>query len=304
MSLKIYIIIEEEGFPALKSKIQVPKSWAEREVGDVMKLFADGYNKKNPDTPIDISRVHFETKDGGKVFTNDKVSAGLEDLEDYYIKHGVHLREQRTEAIDKDCLRCKNYGCNQYYKPAENGDSACCHHTGPPVFHDTAKYWSCCAGRKAYDFESFQLISGCATGCHSDTPPQISISASPNAPVLREGVSEGSSTSSGALKSIADFNTSNPTAVSAASSAMKTVERKSTRNADGTARCQRRGCGKVFAVAAAGPTDCCYHAGQPIFHDAVKFWSCCADRKCYDFDEFLQVPGCASGAHDDGVVDL
>lgn len=44
--------------------------------------------------------------------------------------------------------------------------------------------------------------------------------------------------------------------------------------------------------------------GNAVFHDAVKFWSCCADKKCYDFESFLAVPGCATGFHDDGVIDL
>jgi hypothetical protein len=107
------------------------------------------------------------------------------------------------------------------------------------------------------------------------------------------------------LKSIDAYNAANPDAASAASSAVKTLAtRKCTRNADGTARCQRKGCQKTFAVDSNGPTACTYHQGQPIFHDAVKMWSCCPGKKCYDFDEFLAVPGCAVGFHDDGVIDL
>lgn len=298
MSKKIYIHIEEEGYPNQTSKIQVPKSWAEKEVADVIKLFADSYNKKNPDSIIEVNKVHFATSDGNKLFSNDKVGAVLDDLGDYYIKNGVHLREHRTEIVDKDAIRCKNYGCNQFYKEGENHESACCHHTGPPVFHDTAKYWSCCTDRKAYDFESFQQIKGCAVGRHSNVAQAVTISASPNA------VDRSESASSAPLKSISEFNTANPTAVSAASAATKTLERKSTRNADGSARCQRKGCQKPFIVAENHASACTYHAGQPIFHDAVKFWSCCPEKKCYDFDEFLAVPGCAVGIHDDGVVDL
>jgi hypothetical protein len=44
--------------------------------------------------------------------------------------------------------------------------------------------------------------------------------------------------------------------------------------------------------------------GNPVFHDAIKLWSCCPDKKCYDFETFLAVPGCATGFHDDGVIDL
>ena len=109
------------------------------------------------------------------------------------------------------------------------------------------------------------------------------------------------------LKSIADFNASNPDAVSASAAAVKIVTstRKSSRSADGlTAKCQRKGCQKSFNVADNTSSSCRYHLGSPIFHDAVKFWSCCSATKCFDFDEFLAVPGCGVGCHDDGVIDL
>eukprot|EP01039_Chlorochromonas_danica_P009173 gene9173-10126_t len=301
MSKKIYIHLEDvEGYPCQTSKIQVPKSWSEKEVTDVIKLFADAYNKKNPDNQLDIHQVHFINSDGQKIFSNDKVSEVLEDLGDYHIKLGRHIREQRQEVIDKDALRCRNYGCNQFYKEDDNEEGACCHHAGPPVFHDTAKYWSCCPDRKAYDFESFQQITGCTRSRHCHVVKEVVISASPNAVTP----STDNGTTPPVLKSISAFNQANPSAVSAASAAAKMTERKSTRQADGTARCQRKGCSKTFVVTENNDQACRYHAGQPIFHDAVKFWSCCSDKKCYDFDEFLAVPGCAVGFHDDGVIEL
>ncbi|RYY83526.1 hypothetical protein EON63_11035 [archaeon] len=297
MSKKIYIHMQEEGYPSQTSKIQVPKTWTEKTVTDVIKLFSDAYNKKNPDFQLELNKIHFATKEGEKIYSNDLVGSAIEDLSDYYIKFGIHVRESLVEVVDKDAIRCKNYGCNQYYKEVDNHDVACCHHTGPPVFHDTAKYWSCCADRKAYDFETFQTLTGCATGRHSNTAQQVTIAASPNAVAMSEAPPT-------VLKSIADFNTTNPTAATAASSAIKSTERKSTRNADGTARCQRKGCQKTFKIEENSATSCVHHVGNPVFHDAVKVWSCCPDKKCYDFDEFLAVPGCAVGWHDDGVLDV
>ena len=112
-----------------------------------------------------------------------------------------------------------------------------------------------------------------------------------------------------ALKSISDYNATNPDASSAASSASKIIgsaaTRKSSRQDDGIhAKCQRKGCQQVFKINENTPTSCCYHIGQPIFHDAVKFWSCCSQVKCYDFDEFMAVKGCTVGLHDDGVIDI
>lgn len=300
MSLKIYIHLELEGFTSQTSKIQVPKSWSSKPVKDVIGLFLSAYNKKNPEQTLDLENVHFATEEGRKMYSDETVEVALEDHTDYYIKQGQYVKPSVVQAaVDPDLLRCRNYGCQKFFRESENNDTACQHHTGPPIFHDTMKCWSCCRDRKAFDFESFQLIAGCAEGRHSIVPPNVAISASPNAHADSSAAGEAAP-----LKSIAEFNTNNPTAASAASSATKTMERKSTRAADGTARCQRKGCQKVFNVAENSPAACTYHRGQPVFHDAIKFWSCCPEIKCYDFDEFLAVKGCTVGIHDDGVVEL
>lgn len=292
--------MEESEWPQQTSKIQVPKSWQEKTVRDVIGLFVTAYNKKSVDRQIDLDEVHFANSEGGKLYSNDIVGSVLEDRADYYIKFGKHERPAVVKP-DESLLRCKNYGCNQYYKEEENNDGVCRHHVAPPIFHDTMKCWSCCKDRKAYDFETFQLIQGCSVGRHSNVVPKVAIAASPNS------VSTSDAPAAPALKSISDFNASNPTAASAVTAAVKvaTAERKSSRHAtDGTARCQRKGCQQVFTVAENASTACKYHKGQPIFHDAAKFWSCCANIKCYDFDDFLKVPGCTVGYHDDGEIEL
>ena len=35
---------------------------------------------------------------------------------------------------------------------------------------------------------------------------------------------------------------------------------------------------------------------MPVFHDALKGWSCC-DKKSTDFTQFLSIPGCTRAAH-------
>ena len=151
----------------------------------------------------------------------------------------------------------------------------------------------------------YVCIYRCAVGKHSQVNIGATISASPNATAPSTSTTASSNTP--ALKSISDYNATNPDATSAASSATKiiTATRKSSRNTDGiTAKCQRKGCQKTFILTENTPQACTYHIGQPIFHDAVKFWSCCAYKKCFDFDEFMSVPGCGVGCHDDGVIDL
>ncbi len=43
-------------------------------------------------------------------------------------------------------------------------------------------------------------------------------------------------------------------------------------------------------------TDCPHHPGVPIFHEGMKFWSCC-QRKTSDFQAFLEQAGCTVGKH-------
>lgn len=41
---------------------------------------------------------------------------------------------------------------------------------------------------------------------------------------------------------------------------------------------------------------CLHHPGVPIFHEGLKFWSCC-QRKTTDFNSFLSQEGCREGKH-------
>jgi hypothetical protein len=41
---------------------------------------------------------------------------------------------------------------------------------------------------------------------------------------------------------------------------------------------------------------CQFHPGVPVFHDALKGWSCC-NKKSTDFSQFLSIPGCTKAPH-------
>lgn len=243
----------------------------------------------------------------------------LGDRNDYYITPGALTSPVATAVkgpqLDADGVpmpRCKNYGCQKYYSEKDNTETSCHHHVLPPYFHDTVKGWQCCRDTKAFDWEEFQAIPGCKVGKHSTVDPGVAIALSAREAAGRDmGATNGNGESQEAapttvLRSIEAFDAENPDAATAAGAAKKMMSapRKSTRNADGTAKCQRKGCGISFVVADNSPSKCMYHAGQPVFHDALKFWSCCPDQKKMDFDDFLKVPGCATGFHDDGVIDL
>ena len=66
-----------------------------------------------------------------------------------------------------------------------------------------------------------------------------------------------------------------------------------------TATCLNKGCGKPFD--SLNLDGCQYHPGGPVFHDALKGWSCC-EKKVVDFDSFLKIPGCTKGKHSSVVA--
>ncbi|XP_014857648.1 PREDICTED: cysteine and histidine-rich domain-containing protein 1-like [Poecilia mexicana] len=62
--------------------------------------------------------------------------------------------------------------------------------------------------------------------------------------------------------------------------------------------CYNKGCGEKFDPDKNKDDSCLFHPGVPIFHDALKGWSCCKKRTT-DFSEFLSIKGCTRGRHSD-----
>ncbi|XP_053716139.1 cysteine and histidine-rich domain-containing protein 1 [Synchiropus splendidus] len=60
--------------------------------------------------------------------------------------------------------------------------------------------------------------------------------------------------------------------------------------------CYNKGCGEKFSDDQNREDSCVFHPGFPIFHDALKGWSCCKKRTT-DFSEFLSIKGCTRGRH-------
>ncbi|XP_033181615.1 cysteine and histidine-rich domain-containing protein 1 isoform X2 [Mastacembelus armatus] len=60
--------------------------------------------------------------------------------------------------------------------------------------------------------------------------------------------------------------------------------------------CYNKGCGQKYNPDQNKDDSCLFHPGVPIFHDALKGWSCCK-KKTTDFSEFLSIKGCTRGRH-------
>ncbi|CAM9422460.1 unnamed protein product [Phaeothamnion confervicola] len=335
--MKVYLHYEEgeDTKRHMTLKLTLPRKWDGDSPVRVLELFVEAYNKRKPDTPLDLENVHMEAN-GVTLTKADTIGESMVDRGDVLVARGptpegspkplrackAALTPTFTQSVGFHCRphfpatvagmagddglsRCRNYGCNKRYAEAENSREACLHHTAPPLFHDTKKGWSCCE-KRVYDWDEFQAIPGCTRGPHSTVDPKELFAASPNA------VSPGEDAAAGppaevpvvpAVRSIEDFNTSNPDATTAAAAAvnsMAAASRRSTRRPDGTAKRVEPGCQRDFVVAENNPAACRHHTKPPVFHDTGKYWACCPGTVKYDFDDFVTIPGCTVGSHDDG----
>lgn len=59
--------------------------------------------------------------------------------------------------------------------------------------------------------------------------------------------------------------------------------------------CHNTGCRQTFDGANL-TGECVFHEGSAIFHEGMKYWSCC-QRKTSDFTAFLNQAGCTTGKH-------
>ncbi|KAG5868212.1 hypothetical protein JTB14_015996 [Gonioctena quinquepunctata] len=60
--------------------------------------------------------------------------------------------------------------------------------------------------------------------------------------------------------------------------------------------CKNGGCGLTYQGPETDSTPCTHHPGVPIFHEGMKYWSCC-QKKTTDFNTFLSQVGCEQGSH-------
>ncbi|CAH1987695.1 unnamed protein product [Acanthoscelides obtectus] len=60
--------------------------------------------------------------------------------------------------------------------------------------------------------------------------------------------------------------------------------------------CKNGGCQVTYQGPDTNNTLCTYHPGVPIFHEGMKYWSCC-QKKTSDFNSFLNQAGCNQGKH-------
>lgn len=203
-------------------KITLPKSWKTGPTSKLIGQFVETYNgneKFGTANPLDETQLHLSIREHddktGKSQLVDLASDAIvldviPDRADVYIVHGpskslTDLQAEKTAEADRkkaelaNTVACTHFGCKKRFPPGgPYPKEGCVYHKAPPVFHETAKFWSCCPNKKAYDWDEFQNIPGCQTGtCTEVKEEQKQFLGGSD---LREAVEVTK------LKSIDDFN--------------------------------------------------------------------------------------------------
>jgi hypothetical protein len=178
----------------LTLRLTLPQKYVNGPTKDVVKLFVDHYNKKHTEAQLDTETLHLKIVGGEHVDREERVKDQLKSGDECYLMDASSAQSAKRPAAaprasaqvppspaqaaqapkaskpeeKEGRLRCKRFGCNRYYD--EGTEQTCKHHKSPPIFHETAKWWSCCPDREAYDWEEFMSIPGCQTGVCSATP--------------------------------------------------------------------------------------------------------------------------------------
>ncbi|CAL8277530.1 unnamed protein product [Arctogadus glacialis] len=212
---------------------------------------------------------------------------------------------------------CYNKCCGQRFDPENNLDDACTFHPGVPVFHDALKGWSCCK-RRTTDFSDFLNIVGCTKAPHNKEKPPEPVKPDVSSSGEKKEVDEqkpkfseyiisapkpqGAFTRPSGDEPMVRMQHKVSASLRQALEKMKlsdnTAEMKEEEGDEtkiGTS-CKNAGCTKSFSSAASNEEVCAYHSGFPIFHEGMKYWTCCK-RKTSDFNTFLSQEGCVKGTH-------
>lgn len=222
-----------------------------------------------------------------------------------------------NENMADKLLLCYNKGCGKQFDPAENKQDSCTFHSGVPVFHDALKGWSCCKKRST-DFTEFLNIPGCSKGPHTnekpkepekpvqsessenekpeavivkahlpDKPEDLSTRPSEDEPMVRLKSTVGATLKQALEKQMQNINLNDKSSSECAteSTAVKVGE-----------SCKNSGCKKSYEGPHSNEEECVHHPGFPIFHEGMKYWSCC-QRKTSEFSNFLEQEGCETGHH-------
>ncbi|CAH3867291.1 unnamed protein product [Pieris brassicae] len=200
-------------------------------------------------------------------------------------------------------IQCYNRGCGQLFDPNDNDKDTCCHHPGAPVFHDAYKGWSCC-NKKSVDFTEFLNIKGCTLSKHNSVKPVEPEKKALNKDLEQKQVIEVRAPIVGPRLPRPPFDTPvvtlKPNVAESLKQSVLNTSQQAAVITDGTIAigtiCKNGGCSAAYEGPQTNDSICTHHPGFPVFHEGLKFWTCCQKRTT-DFNTFLNQPGCTTGTH-------
>ncbi|KAK6731241.1 hypothetical protein RB195_007604 [Necator americanus] len=209
-------------------------------------------------------------------------------------------------ASEETLIQCYNKGCGQKFDPETNNTESCLYHPGPPYFHDAYKIWNCC-NKKSTDFGTWLNFPGCTRGKHNGEKPAdiVKVAAVKEIrPEKEEEVIVWKGLNKPAERKAVEERKEVPIAVETTPAALAAIQRFREQQAgkgdeEGLrigAPCRNNACDKSYAGPESDATPCIHHPGQAIFHEGMKYWSCC-EKKTSNFNAFLQQAGCERGKH-------
>lgn len=175
------------------------------------------------------------------------------------------------------------------------------------MFHDAYKGWSCC-NKKCIDFTEFLNIKGCTKSKHSNEKPPESEKSSVDKSKIDEVIKVSPKPmKNGVSLQRPPFDTPqltlSPTISPALLEQIKGLTATETEEStEGKIQiiigqnCTNNSCKASYAGNISDEKTCHYHPGVPIFHEGMKYWSCC-QKKTTEFSVFLEQPGCIQGRH-------
>lgn len=287
--MKVYLfycsseeVANDEATRSTKKRFNIPEEWLN---SPCKVLLEECLPKVLPsDLEAGWRPEDFEIKCGGIILQcGDLIGKNIREYNELFI---IRKKKQKTLVIPEGHVRCTNFGCGKSFDPDHNTDDACHYHCKGPVFHDLAKYWACCPDKKGFDWNEFEKIPPCQVGKHSTEERGFRFSQEKvcDFPPLASPLPEKSSSSCSS-------------AVEVEKTAVQPELPQPSPVVDGKARCRNFGCCQEFVVAENNSTACTYHAQGPVIRDIQKFWKCCPDKKCYEFEDFVKIAGCCTGPH-------
>ncbi|XP_041378117.1 cysteine and histidine-rich domain-containing protein 1-like [Gigantopelta aegis] len=214
-------------------------------------------------------------------------------------------------------LTCYNKGCGQKFDPDNNADDACKYHPGGPIFHDALKGWSCCKKRST-DFTEFLNTPGCTRGPHSNVKPvqpqetktdsetdglkNITLEEAVKPPRQRDPLPKLDMVRPSADEPMLKLKVTVTSSLKAILEKLQQEDSNVSPTVDNLGEisvgtnCYHKSCKTTYNGPKTNDTQCVYHPGYPVFHEGMKYWTCC-QRKTSDFDNFLSQEGCEVGKH-------